>query len=86
MSRNGFTEPETSIKGTRIVPLFLLCQNYTTIQGAEKGVQGFPLPLGEHHRPGTQRAGSYGVIMWRKLKLFRHINSVEHTTTITARR
>ena len=22
-------EPETSIKGTRIVPLFLLCQNYT---------------------------------------------------------
>lgn len=29
MSRNGFNEPETSIKGTRIVPLFLLCQNYT---------------------------------------------------------
>lgn len=78
MSRNGFNEPETSIKGTRIVPLFLLCQN---IQGAEKGVQGFPLPLGEHHRPGTQRAGSYGVIMWRKLKIFRHINNAEHTTT-----
>lgn len=56
-----------ALKGHVSCPFFYCVK---TIQGAEKGVQGFPLPLGEHHRPGTQRAGSYGVIMWRKLKIF----------------